>query len=430
MKTVYDMSLERVKKAFDSSENVLVAFSGGKDSGVCLNLCYEYAKKTNQLDKLAVYTQDYEAGYDATFQYIERVFDNMPEIRKFWCCLPYTAACSVSMFEPTWTPWNPDEKDIWVRTPPEKDYVYTMDNIFYDFKKGTSGYQFRIDFAQEFANKFGSTSVIIGLRQDESLSRRAIITSKQRRNMLDGLSYTTVLSENVTNFYPIHDWKTEDIWVANYKFNWDYNKLYDLYYQAGLSIHQMRTASPFHSSGQDTLNLYKVINPTMWSKMVSRVNGVNFGGIYGGTTAMGWRSITKPKHFTWKQYAEFLLSTLPEKTRKIYEEKIAKSQWHWRVQGGARDEKFIQQLEKEGVKLRRTGRGSVACKVNTHKELIYIDEMMDDTDVEEFRKAPSWKRVCVTILKNDTKCLYMGFSRTKSDLEKRKNAIKKYKEIL
>ena len=111
-------------------------------------------------------------------------------------------------------------------------------------------------------------------------------------------------------------------------------------------------------------------------------------------------------------------------------QKIAKSQWHWRVQGGARDEKFIQQLEKEGVKLRRTGRGSVACKVNTHKELIYIDEMMDDTDVEEFRKAPSWKRVCVTILKNDTKCLYMGFSRTKSDLEKRKTAIQKYKEIL
>ncbi len=41
---------------------------------------------------------------------------------------------------------------------------------------------------------------------------------------------------DVYNFYPIYDWKVEDIWTAYGKFGWDYNKLYDLFYQAGVSL--------------------------------------------------------------------------------------------------------------------------------------------------------------------------------------------------
>ena len=52
--------------------------------------------------------------------------------------------------------------------------------------------------------------------------------------------------------------------------------------------------------------------------MVGRVNGCNFGGIYGGSIAMACRKMTKPDHFTWKQYAEFLMETLPEKTKKKF----------------------------------------------------------------------------------------------------------------
>ncbi len=55
---------------------------------------------------------------------------------------------------------------------------------------------------------------------------------------------------------------------------------YTIYnYQAGLTIDQMRVASPFHQAGQDNLKLYRVIDPKSWGKMVGRVNGCNFGGI-------------------------------------------------------------------------------------------------------------------------------------------------------
>lgn len=424
-KTVLDAAMERIELMFHDFDHVLVAFSCGKDSGICLSLCYKYAKENNLLHKMAVYYEDYEAGYKTTDEYAQRVFESMTDVRRYWLCLPISAACSVSMYEPRWIPWDNDKKELWVKPMPTLDCVINEDNCPYPFVKGTKGFDARIQFSQWFSSvNEGNTAVVIGIRADESLTRRAIFTSKQRKFMHKSLKYTKTIDEKTCNFYPIFDWKTEDIWVCNARFGFDYNRIYDLYYQAGLSIDQMRVASPFHQSGQDNLKLYRVIDPNNWGKMVGRVNGVNFGGIYGGTTAMGWRTITKPEHFTWKQYAEFLLSTLPEASKKKFEEKIEKSRWHWRVQGGARSPEFIEQLEKEGWQIRRTGK--MANRGHRKDELVYIDEMMDDTNVDEFKRAPSWKRVCVAIMKNDTTCMTMGFQRTADQNILRQKAFEKY----
>ncbi len=290
---VYELTEERLKIIFNDFENVLVAFSCGKDSGVMLNQAYDYAVKHNLQHKLAVYYEDYEAGYKYTDEYAERMFEYLKLEKKYWLCLPISAACSVSMYEPRWIPWDKDKQDIWVRKMPKYDYVVNEDNCPYQFIKGTKGFDARIHFSKWFSSKYGKTAVLIGIRADESLTRRAIFTSQHRKHMHKGLNYSKIVDKNTINFYPIFDWKTADIWVANYKFDWDYNKIYDLYYLAGLTIDQMRVASPFHLSGQESLKLYKVIDPNNWGKMVGRVNGCNFGGIYGGTTAMGWRNITK-----------------------------------------------------------------------------------------------------------------------------------------
>ena len=428
-KNVYSAAMERIAYIFNEFDNVLVAFSGGKDSSVCLNLCYDYAKEHGVIEKMAMYYEDYEGGYNMTAEYVERCFNGYEGVEKYWLCLPIKARCSVSMFQTHWIPWDRDDRGIWIREYPDSPYLITEDNCPFEFVKGTSGFDTRILFAKWFAETHGKTAVMVGIRADESLSRLGIITSKQRKFMHNELPYTKVVDENTVNFYPIYDWKTDDIWIGNAKFGWDYNKLYDLFYQAGLSIDQMRVASPFHDCGQANLKLFRVIEPSTWGRMVSRVNGVNFTGLYGGTTAMGWKNIKKPDGFTWKQYMEFLLATLPEETRKRYEQKFEKSKWHWRVQGGARSEEFIRQLEAEGVPLRRSGKTSKACKVNTDNEVIYIDDWFDDTNVDDFKKAPTYKRACIAILKNDVQCLYCGFSRTKSEEAKRRNALAKYKNL-
>ena len=64
------------------------------------------------------------------------------------------------------------------------------------------------------------------------------------------------MGENFYHAYPLYDWTTKDVWVANGKFDFDYNHIYDLFYKAGLSINQMRVASPYHESAKDSLNRY------------------------------------------------------------------------------------------------------------------------------------------------------------------------------
>lgn len=251
--------------------------------------------------------------------------------------------------------------------------------------------------------------------------------------MHKGLKYSKIVDKNIINFYPIFDWKTSDIWVANYKFNWDYNKIYDLYYLAGLTIDQMRVASPFHLSGQENLKLYKVIDPNNWGKMVGRVNGCNFGGIYGGTTAMGWKNINKPEHFTWKEYAEFLINTLPNNIKKKFNYHLKRFADNWKNKGYGRNPKVIQQIIKANVKIEKTGKISNLCKKKDIYEIIkIIGDWPDEINIENstpFRHCPNWKAVCITIMKNDFGLTYMSCSRSQDNNILKTKGMEKYKQL-
>ena len=84
----------------------------------------------------------------------------------------------------------------------------------------------------------------------------------------------------------------------------------------------MRVASPFQDYAKESLNLYRVIDPRVWVKLVGRVQGVNFASIYGKSKAMGYRIISLPEGHTWKSYTQFLLSTLPNDLRNNYIKKL------------------------------------------------------------------------------------------------------------
>ncbi|MDD5358280.1 MAG: DUF3440 domain-containing protein [Candidatus Nanoarchaeia archaeon] len=428
---VYDAMIERLKYIFSEFDNVLVAFSCGKDSGVMLNMTYQYAKQNNLLNKLAFYYEDYEAGYKYTHEYAERMFQSLNDVEKrYWLCLPISAACSVSMYENRWTPWDKDKEEIWVRPIPKGKYVITEDNCPYEFIKKTKGFDARIQFAEWFSGTYGKTAVLIGIRAQESLTRRAIFTSQHRRYMYNGLRYSKQIDELTYNFYPLFDWKTEDIWVANYKYGFDYNKIYDLYYQAGLTIDQMRVASPFHQCGQSDLKLYKVIDPNMWGKMVGRVNGCNFGGIYGGTSAMGWKKISKPDHFTWKQYAEFLISTLPSGVKKKLLYHLDRFQKSWEEKGYGRNPRVIKQMIAEGIEIENTKEISKLCTKPDIYEIIKIKSgIPDDTKIPNFRICPSWKAVCITIMKNDFALTYLSCSRTVDQNILKQKGLERYRKL-
>jgi len=235
---------------------------------------------------------------------------------------------------------------------------------------------------------------------------------------------------DVYNFYPLYDWTVEDVWTANYKYGFDYNKLYDLFYQVGIPFTEMRVANPFHICGVDSLKLYRAIEPDTWGKLVGRVNGANFGALYGGTKAMAYKQISLPIGHTWKSYTEFLLDTLPEQTSNIYRRKFATSFSYWMEKGGALPITVIEELEKEGHKVERLGKPHSKRKYSGEYELVRFYEYPDDVTVRGFRMIPSYKRMCITILKNDTSCKYMGFSQTKDELQKQERAMSEWKNIM
>lgn len=430
-KNVYEAAQERIKFIFDEFENVLVSFSCGKDSAICLNMFYDYAKEHNCLDRLAMYYMDYEADYESTDEFAKRSFEeNFEGIKKYWLCLPISAQCSCSMTETYWIPWDEDKKDIWVKEMPDNEYVVNEHNVPFDFVKGSYGADTRVRFTQWFSSEYGKTAVIVGIRCDESLNRLAIITSQHRVNMYKDVRYSKKIDDNTYSFYPIYDWTTEDVWTANAKFEWDYNKAYDLMYYAGISVSQMRIASPFHSCGQQALKMYRALSPNTWGKMVSRVNGVNFMGIYGGTVATGYKKATKPDGFTWKEYANFLLNTLPDDIRQRFLDNIHRFETSWSEKGYGRNPRVIKQMEDEGITLEHTGKISKLCTKPDIYEIVKIKSgIPDETAISDFRHCPSWKAICITILKNDFTLQYMSVSRSKKDNDARKRAMEKYKNI-
>lgn len=372
---VLTASKERIKWAFDNFEKICISFSGGKDSTVMTHLVMEEAKKRNR--KVALLFIDWEIQYKLTIEHVQHIYDMYKDyIIPYWVALPLLTDNACSMYEPEWISWDKAKENLWTRKPPK---IAITDENYFPF------YYYKITF-EEFVPLFGewygegkSTACFVGIRTRESLNRYRALTNK-KKNKYQGKMFTTCVTDNVYNVYPIYDWSAEDDWKYFGKTKKPYNKLYDRFFQAGLTLHQMRVDEPFGDTTRRSLWLYQIIEPETWGKMVLRVNGANSGSLYSRDNGniLGNRSITLPKGHTWQSFSNFLLDTMPKKTAEHYKTKIAV---------------YIKWYMNRG----------------------YVDGIPDEVDkqIEKQNDVPSWRRICQTLLRNDYWCKGLGFSPTK-----------------
>ena len=392
-KNVFDASLERIEFAFDNFDNLCVSYSGGKDSTLMIQLVNMIAKKKNR--KFDVLFIDMEAQYLMTIEHIKTLKNKLECIRDFyWVCLPLSLRNAVSVFEPRWICWEKAKKDKWVREMPE--FAINEDNNIFPFFRYAMEFE---EFVPEFEKwyqekKGGMCGSFVGIRCDESLNRFRTIVS-QKKDRLKNKPWTTRNKplKNSYSIYPIYDYRTEDVWIATFNNNFEYNYVYELMYKNGLGIHQQRLCQPFGDDQKNGLDQYRAIEAENWDKLLKRVAGVNFGNIYCRTSALGNIKSEKPKHMTWQEWSLYLLESIG-----IYNKKLEK---HYAI----KIKKFFTYWEEK-----------CGCT---------LDMIEDEADkkMESLKIVPSWRRVARALERNDFFLTRLSFGETKSDLQYLKDMI-------
>ena len=427
---VYEATQQRLRLIFEEFDNIYVSFSGGKDSSLLLNLTLDFQRKYYPEKKIGVFHQDFEAQYTVTTEFIERTFERIKdEVEPYWVCLPMATRTALSSYQMYWYPWDDTKEEAWVRPMPQHEYVINLKN------NPMTTYRYRMhqeDLAKQFGRWYRishgdkKTVCLLGMRADESLQRYSGFLNKKYG--YKGECWVSNEFKNVWCASPLYDWTLSDVWHANFLFHYEYNRLYDLYYMAGLKVSQMRVASPFNDYSKDSLNLYRVIDPEIWTKLVGRVQGANFASIYGRSKAMGYRNVTLPAGHTWESYTRFLLDTLPLRLRNNYVQKFQTSITFWHRTGGGLDERVIRELIEKGYNIRRNG---VSSYTRSRKSrVVFIGKIPDNTDdIRSTKDIPSWKRMCYCILKNDHNCRFMGFGLTREQQRYIDAITKKYSKV-
>ncbi len=393
-KDVYTAAIERLDCVYDEFEDVCVSFSGGKDSTVLLHLTLEVARRRGRLP-VSVLFIDLEGQYKSTIDHIREMITD--EIEMFWVCLPLNLRNSVSQFQPYWCCWDPAEREKWVRDLPEHPSVISDTERWGWFRPRMEFEEFVPAFNEWFADGRQVAS-LVGIRSDESLNRyRTIVRTNVRR--WKGKRWTAKIGEHSTNCYPIYDWRTEDIWTYNGQKGLPYNKLYDLMYLAGRSIHDMRICQPYGDDQRKGLDLFHKIEPETWFRTVQRVAGANYGSIYRGQKLLGNIAVELPAGHTYESFSKLLLSTMPPYLRDHYQRRI---------------DVFLDWWVKHGFPV-------TPDEPPPDDHPVLVEGGWD--------RGPSWKRICKVLMKNDYLCKALSFAQNKREWEKLEALKEKYRGL-
>ena len=393
---VLSAARDRYKFIFNNFDNVCFSFSGGKDSSLMIQIANIVAKKLNKV--FDVMYIDLEAQYKHTIEHVYELKE-LSQIRDFYhIALPLFLRNAVSVLQPKWICWKPEDKELWVRDLP-KDSINLTNNYLPFYDRVMEFEEFVPSFNKWYADtKGGMCAVGVGIRADESLNRFRTIAIPKNKVMFKNKPWTTQIYTNTFNFYPLYDFKTQDVWGTISLLDLKYNKIYELMYKNGLSIHEQRLCQPYGDDQRNGLDQFKALEADTWEKILKRVNGVNFGNIYCRSYALGNIKSFKPDFMTWEQYTVFLLESLGLYNRDLmlhYYGKIKKfMEWY-----------------------------------KTHENIDIIPQECD-LKLEQQKKVISWRRIARAIERNDFYMKRLSFGENKKDNEKLQHLMKKYNNLL
>lgn len=315
--SVLDEAKARINRIFDEFDNVVVGFSGGKDSTCVLNLTLQIAKERNRLPQKVMFV-DQEAEWQFTIDYVKDVMYR-EDVEPFWIQAPFKITNSTSTSADCLEAWGEGQK--WMR---EKDPIAIKENTFATNKNSSHLDEFYKFFPNFFKHQFPKqkSAYLAGVRAEESPTRAMALTN--------GVTYKDITWGKVLNkadehytFYPLYDWSYTDVWKAIHEHNWQYCKVYDYMYQYGYAVQDMRVSNLHHETAIKQLFFLQEIEGDTYNKLTERLQGVSTASKFGEDDFFVKEL---PYMFKdWKEYRDFLVDKLlPESSVPLFKKKFEK----------------------------------------------------------------------------------------------------------
>lgn len=261
---VFEAAVRRMIEIYKKPGRIMLSFSGGKDSTVCLEIMRLAARHVG-IPTVEVVMWDDEIMFPGTFEYADRVA-NFPDIKFHWITAKHAMINIFNRKEPYWWVFDPLlDSSQWVRQPPPGMYIIEDQDMYNMVRRER----------YPPANG-GDLYSVIGLRTSEAPNRRAGIFSS--RGYLAGID-----SNKTRKVRPIYDWKDGDVWKAIKEFDWDYNHAYDAMAKLGVPRNRLRIAPPLMTkAGMHHLQIASMAWPRWFDRVCKRCPGVRLVASFGG----------------------------------------------------------------------------------------------------------------------------------------------------
>lgn len=244
---VLEAARQRLNHVLDTFDSQFVAFSGGKDSLVCLHLLREEKLRRGDNSPVEAVFYDEELIPDKVLNFVEK-HRHLDWINLRWYCIPMENQKFVLGEVEKIVTWDPNRE--WLRPMPEFAIKVETDEPMTQYSMNSL-------FSQGMK---GRVAAIVGVRAAESLMRLRFILEKVNEPHIAGTA-----DRHVRLIKPIYDWLEDDVFKYLGESGIPYCETYLSKHIAG---DQLRVSTPLHSEAAKALDRLKFEEPAFFDRLV------------------------------------------------------------------------------------------------------------------------------------------------------------------